>query len=174
MWSKLQIRMMSLIPGFTRSSLACQRKFNALIKQHKKDVLDLKEFGRDHHSYKFYDLLDRWWHTNGTVMKHVTANLHESESLGNHLEYMEDAAEKFIGEEDDEEGEESKKNWADSEVETLIVLRREMDAEFVKNWKKQGTCFRSLQIFYARYTLKILKAIFCPFATALTGGICIR
>lgn len=143
MWSKLQIRMTSSIPGFTRSGLACQRKFNALIKQHKKDVLELKEFGRDHHNYKFFDILDRWWHTNGTVMKHVTVIPNESESLGNPVhstEYLEDATDTFIGEEDDE-GEEGKKNWADSEVETLIALRREMEPEFVKNWKKQGTCF---------------------------------
>lgn len=140
MWSKLQIRMTSLISGFTRSGLACQRKFNALIKQHKKDVLELKESGRDHHNYKFFDILDRWWHTNGTVMKHVTASPNESESLGNPVnstEYLEDATNTFIGEEDDE-GEEGKKNWADSEVETLIALRREMEPEFVKNWKKQG------------------------------------
>lgn len=144
MWSKLQIRMMSLIPGFARSSLACQRKFNALIKQHKKDVLEMKESGREHHSYKFYDILDRWWHTNGTVMKHVTASLNDTESLGNHVqstEYLEDATDKFIGDDDYDEGEEGKKNWADSEVETLIALRREMDPEFVKNWKKQGTWF---------------------------------
>lgn len=146
MWSKLQMRMMSLIPGFTRSSLACQRKFNALIKQHKKDVLDMKQSGKDHHSYKFYNILDRWWHTNGTVMKHVTAslNLHEPE---NHSDYLEDTTtDKFLGE-DDDEGEEGKKNWADSEVETLIALRREMDSEFVKNWKKQGTCYHSPPIF---------------------------
>ncbi|XP_024382268.1 uncharacterized protein [Physcomitrium patens] len=139
MWSKLQMRMVSLIPGFQRSGLACQRKFNALIKQHKKDILELKESGRERYNYRFYDILDRWWHTNGTVMKHVTASPNDSESLGNpeHLtEYLDDASNKLLREGD--EGEEGKKNWADSEVETLIGLRKEMDSEFVKNWKKQG------------------------------------
>jgi len=88
-------------------------------------------------------------------MKHVTASLNESESLGNHSEYLKDTTDKFIGEDDDEEGEEGKKNWADSEVETLIALRGEMDSEFVKNWKKQGTC---LQLFNACSTISFLKA----------------
>lgn len=145
MWSKLQMRMVSLIPGFQRSGLACQRKFNALIKQHKKDILELKESRRECYNYRFYDILDRWWHTNGTVMKHVTASPNDSESLGNpeHLtEYLDDASNKLLREGD--EGEEGKKNWADSEVETLIGLRKEMDSEFVKNWKKQGMCSQTL------------------------------
>lgn len=36
MWSKLRSRMLSLYPGFTRSPLACKRKFNTLVRHHKK------------------------------------------------------------------------------------------------------------------------------------------
>lgn len=38
--------------------------------------------------------------------------------------------------EDDNEGNEGRKNWADSDVEALIALRGEMEPEFVRNGKK--------------------------------------
>ena len=41
---------------------------------------------------------------------------------------------KEIKDEDDD----NKRNWLDSEVETLIALKGEMQPEFVKNAKKQG------------------------------------
>lgn len=143
MWAQLQARMMSAIPGFTRSGLACQRKFNSLIKQHKKDVLEVKE-GKHHtwdrHARKFYDSLDRWWHTNGTVMKHVTTNVNNASHSDNdaaHLSGNKDDSMR-INVKEDEEGEEAKKNWLDSEVETLVSLRWEMEPEFVENAYKPG------------------------------------
>jgi hypothetical protein len=44
---------------------------------------------------------------------------------------------KIEGEEEDEGG----RNWLDSEVHSLIALRGEMEPEFVRNGKKQGTIF---------------------------------
>lgn len=41
--------------------------------------------------------------------------------------------------EDEDEGEEAKKNWMDSEVEAMIELRWEMEPEFVENAYKPGT-----------------------------------
>jgi len=41
--------------------------------------------------------------------------------------------------EEDEEGENVGKNWANGEVLHLIALQGEMKLEFVKNAKKQGT-----------------------------------
>lgn len=43
---------------------------------------------------------------------------------------------------EEEEGEEGKKNWMDSEVEALISLRWEMEPDFLKNAYKQGVYFR--------------------------------
>ena len=36
------------------------------------------------------------------------------------------------------EDDDSKRNWLDSEVETLIALKGEMQPDFIKNAKKQG------------------------------------
>lgn len=71
------------------------------------------------------------------VMKYVIVSLNDFELFGNFeylIEYLDDVSNKFLREGD--EGEEGKKNWVDSEVEILIGLWKEMDLEFVKNWKK--------------------------------------
>lgn len=146
MWSQLQARMSSAIPGFTRSGLACQRKFNSLIKQHKKDVLDVKE-GKHHtwdrHARKFYDSLDRCWHTNGTVMKHVTANsMHVNHSDSDTALTNGNKEENLRMSVKEDEGEEAKKNWLDSEAETMVSLRWEMEPEFVGNAYKTGVFCR--------------------------------
>lgn len=46
---------------------------------------------------------------------------------------------KVIVKEDEDEGEEAKKNWMDSEIEAMIELRWEMEPEFVENAYKTGT-----------------------------------
>ena len=45
----------------------------------------------------------------------------------------------MIVKEDEDEGEEAKKNWMDSEIEAMIELRWEMEPEFVENAYKTGT-----------------------------------
>lgn len=148
MWLKLQTRMVTSIPGFTRSSLACQRKFNSLIKQHKKDICAMRESGQAHYACKFFHSLDRWWRINGTVMKHVTRsgnspNRHVSNSELPATNYKgEGTKEEAVGKEEDG-GEEGKKNWVDSEVGTLIDLRWDMEPGLVQNIYKSGTCPRS-------------------------------
>lgn len=142
MWAQLQTRMSSAIPGFARSGLACQRKFNSLIKQHKKDILEVKE-GKHHtwdrHARKFFDSLDRWWHTNGTIMKFAsTSNANSFDGDAAHLSGNNNEDNPSFRVKDDEEGEEAKKNWLDSEVETMVSLRWEMEPEFVENAYKPG------------------------------------
>ena len=44
-------------------------------------------------------------------------------------------------EEEEEEEEDKEKLWKDDEIEILIALRGEMDKEFLKNSKKQGTTY---------------------------------
>lgn len=56
MWSKLRSRMLSLYPGFSRSPIACKRKFNTLVRQYKKDM----HSGEERHNSKHYGLLDQW------------------------------------------------------------------------------------------------------------------
>jgi len=141
MWAQLQARMSSAIPGFSRSGLACQRKFNSLIKQHKKDILEVKK-GKHHtwdrHARKFFDSLDRWWHTNGTIMKFATTNASNVNRFDGDASHLSGNKEDSLRVKGDEEGEETKKNWLDSEVETMVSLRWEMEPEFVENAYKPG------------------------------------
>lgn len=62
MWSKLRSRMLSLYPGFSRSPIACKRKFNTLVRQYKKDM----HSGEERHNCKHYGLLDQWLHNSGS------------------------------------------------------------------------------------------------------------
>lgn len=48
---------------------------------------------------------------------------------------------KYLIAKEEAEGEEAKKNWMDSEVETLISLRWELEPDFLKNAYKQGAKF---------------------------------
>lgn len=162
-WSKLQNRMSAAIEGFMRSSIACQRKFDSLLKQHK-DLRAKEEAGEnsgtfafyDRHACKFTENLNQFCNIGRTIVKHATASADDSHipldslQLANGLKEdqcikeenvvkdVEDGKRNWDIVKDDDDGEEGKKNWADSEVQTLIALRGEMDADFVKNWKKQG------------------------------------
>lgn len=162
-WSKLQNRMAAAIEGFTRSSIACQRKFDSLLKQHK-DLCAKEEAGEnretitfyDRHACKFTENLNQFCNIDRTLVKLATASADDSHiplgslELTNGLKEgqcikeedvvkdVEDVKSNWDIVKDDDDGDEGKKNWADSEVQTLIALRGEMDADFVKNWKKQG------------------------------------
>lgn len=126
---KIQAQMSSTIPGFMRSSLACQRKFDSLLKQHK-DILAKEATGEDRHAYrfkfydrhacKFYDKLNQWCQTAA-----VPTSSKASETKGND----EGVKKELVVKEDLEDG---KKFWVDSEVELLIGLRTEMDSEFTQ------------------------------------------
>lgn len=74
MWSKLRSRMLSLYPGFSRSPIACKRKFNTLVRQHKKDMHAMDASGEERHSCKHHGLLGQWLHINGTSLRHHTAS----------------------------------------------------------------------------------------------------
>jgi hypothetical protein len=80
MWSKVHNRMLLEYPGFTRSSLACKKKFNNLMKQYKeirsKDLSAEARLGR---GFKFYDCLDQWWQNNAKLVKHTGASTNESD-----------------------------------------------------------------------------------------------
>ena len=153
MWLKLQTRMVTSIPGFTRSSLACQRKFNSLIKQHKKDICAMRESGQAHYACKFFHSLDRWWRINGTVMKHVMKPVTGSRNLNRHVRNSElpatntkdEGAKKDAVMKEEDGGEEGKKNWVDSEVGTLIDLRWDMEPGLVQNIYKSGMCPRAFK-----------------------------
>ena len=60
-----------------------------------------------------------------------------------------------------DEDDDAKRHWLDSEVETLIALKGEMQPEFVKNAKKQGMYlmsfrFRSNLICFTHVSLRCL------------------
>jgi len=56
--------------------------------------------------------------------------------------------------EEEEDEESSKKNWKDQDVETMILLRGEMELEFLKNAKKQGMISTNV-IFWKKIGKKI-------------------
>lgn len=140
MWVKLQAQMSSTIPGFTRSSLACQRKFESLLKQHK-DILAKEATGEDRHAYrfkfydrhacKFYDKLNRWCQTAAN-----TTSPKASQFPPETKDKDDGTKKELVVKEDLEDG---KKFWVDSEVELLIGLRTEMDSEFTQHIYKPGT-----------------------------------
>jgi hypothetical protein len=57
--------MVSSIPRFKKSVVACKRKFNTLYKQYKEDKIANNISGNDHHDCRFFESLDNWWHFNG-------------------------------------------------------------------------------------------------------------
>ena len=79
MWSKLRSRMLSLYPGFSRSPIACKRKFNTLVRQYKKDMYAMDASGGERHNCKHQGLLDQWLHTNETSLRHYTASGSDAE-----------------------------------------------------------------------------------------------
>lgn len=80
MWSKVHNRMLLECPGFTRSSLACKKKFNNLMKQYKEiRSRDLSAGLRLGRGFKFYDFLDQWWQNNAKLVKHTGASTNVSD-----------------------------------------------------------------------------------------------
>lgn len=81
-WVKLHARMVAMIPNFTRSSVACKKKFSSIFKQYKEDKLANGISGNDRRECQFFDSMDEWWHQAGQVMKHVSATTDNSKEIG--------------------------------------------------------------------------------------------
>lgn len=65
-------------PRVYKDNIACKKKFNLLFKLYKQKKLQNGTSGYDRHECRFYNSMDYWWHTNGIVMKDVTASANES------------------------------------------------------------------------------------------------
>jgi hypothetical protein len=73
--------MLATLPSFSRTSIVCKWKFNAIYKQYKNDKIANGISSNDHHECPFYDALDSWWHRSGNVMKHVNAFINEIDEI---------------------------------------------------------------------------------------------
>ena len=65
--------MLAAIPGFSRTTKGCRKKFENIFRSYKEDKLANSICGNNKHECKFYDPLDQWWHQAGSVLKHVSA-----------------------------------------------------------------------------------------------------
>jgi hypothetical protein len=54
--------MLATLPSFSRISIVCKWKFNAIHKQYKYDKITNEILDNDHHECPFYDALDSWWY----------------------------------------------------------------------------------------------------------------
>jgi hypothetical protein len=69
--------MLTKLPSFLRTPIACKQKFNAIYKQYKDDKIVNGISSNDHHECPFYDALNSWWHQSENVMKHVNVFANE-------------------------------------------------------------------------------------------------
>jgi hypothetical protein len=52
--------MLVTLPGFSRTPITCNQKFNAIYKQYKDDKIANGISNNDHHECLFYDAMDSW------------------------------------------------------------------------------------------------------------------
>jgi len=76
--------MLASILGFSRISIACKYKFNAIYINTIMKKLQMVFQIMIIMNVVFYDALDNWWHQNGNVIKHVNAFTNDiDEVMGN-------------------------------------------------------------------------------------------
>lgn len=64
-----------------KKSIACTKKFNLLCKLYKLNNFQNATSGEDRHKCRLNASMDQWCHTNGTVIKHITASANDSKLL---------------------------------------------------------------------------------------------
>ena len=79
MWHKLHARLLSQIPVFKKSHVACKKKFNSLFKTYKEDKMANTISRESRHESKFYDHFNTWFSHAGSVKKHVTASANDTD-----------------------------------------------------------------------------------------------
>jgi len=76
--------MLASILDFSRISIACKYKFNAIYINTTMTKLQMVFQIMIIMNVVFYDALDNWWHQNGNVIKHVNAFTNDiDEIMGN-------------------------------------------------------------------------------------------